>query len=81
MQPLALLDLGDAPAAALGGLLEEILVLLERAPAALRAVGPAPPAGEGVGGAEDEEEPVGEVVEPDGRQERDGEVGQAPDHD
>jgi hypothetical protein len=81
MQPLAPLDLPDTPPAPLRRLLEEVLVLLKRPSAALGTVHPTPPACEGIRDAKDEEQPVFEVVEYDGREERDGEVCKAPDDD
>ena len=79
MQPLAPLNLPNTPPPPLRRLLEEILILLKRPPSTFGTVHPTPPARECVRDAEDEEEPVGEVVEHDGREECDGEVGEAPD--
>ncbi|ROW04554.1 hypothetical protein VMCG_05117 [Cytospora schulzeri] len=74
-------DPRDPPGALLVRVLEELLVVLEAAAAALGQVQVRPDAGDGVGGGEDEEDPVLEVVEQDGAEQGDGEVGEAPDHD
>jgi hypothetical protein len=78
--PLALLNSPNPPTPSLPRLLKELQVLIKRPPSSLRHVHIRPGSGEQVCGAEDGEELVAEVVEEDGRQEGDGEVGQAPDY-
>lgn len=77
----AILDGTDSPGAGLLGLFEEHLVLLEAATARFGLVEVGPDSGEHVCEAEDEEEPVVEVVEEDGCQKSHGKVGQAPHND
>lgn len=81
MQPVSAFDILDPPTAPGLGLGEEVLVLLEAPAPTLGDVHPGPPAGEGIGGGEHEEEPVTEVVEADRGEQGDGEVCQAPEDD
>jgi len=79
--PLSLTNLRNPPSPLLFRLLKELQVLIEAASTSLRHVEEGPHAGEQVCGGEDGEELVGQVVEEDGREERDSEVGEAPDDD
>lgn len=79
--PLALAHLSNAPTALLLSRIEKLLILIETAPPTLGRIQPRPHAGEDIGGCEHEKDPVFQVVEEDGRQQGDGEVGQAPDYD
>lgn len=78
-QVCTIFDLPDLPGAILHGIVKESLVLLKASTTALGQIRPRPKTGNGIRSGEDEEEPVAQVVEHDGRQEGDGEVGEAPD--
>lgn len=78
---LAAAHMTDDPRTLVGGVVEELLVLLKGAVPALGTVQVGPEAGQGIGAGKDEEQVELEVVEADGRQQGDGEVGQAPDDD
>lgn len=73
--PLATLDLPDTPRAFLPRFLEKLQVLLETPAPAFGHVDESPETREEVRACEDGEERVAEVVEEDGREQRDGEVG------
>ena len=81
MQILAPLHPSHNPTPPLGSLLKEILVLLKRPPATLGHIHPAPPARERVRDAEDDEEPVFQVVEHERCEQRHRKVREAPDDD
>lgn len=81
IQPLPTLDSLHLPPALLARLGKEILILLETPPPTLGTIHPGPPTGKRVREREHQEQPVLEIVEADGRQQRDGEIGKAPDDD
>lgn len=74
-----ILDGTNSPSAGLLGFFEEDLVVFKAATARFGLVEVSPDSGEHVREAEDEEEPVVEVVKKDGCQKSDGKIGQAPD--
>jgi len=76
-----ILDSTNSPSASLLGFFEEDLVVFEAATTGLGLVEVSPDSGEHVRECEDEEEPVVEVVEEDGRQKGNGKVGQPPNDD
>lgn len=71
----------DKPSPLVSGALEEVLILLKRAVPTLGTEQVRQDARNSICGREDQQQEVLEVVEPDRRQQRDGEVRQAPDDD
>lgn len=81
LQPVAFRNPAHAPCLSFTRLLEELLVVVEAPATSLGEVKPRPQPGDSVGGREYEEYEVRQVVEHDGCQECDCEVGDAPDND
>lgn len=79
--PLPLTHLPNPPRPLVPRLLKELQILIEAPAARLRHVHVRPHAREQVRRRENGEQLVGEVVEEDRGEERDGEVGEAPDDD
>lgn len=79
--PLALLDLGDVPAAHFSRLGEELNIFFETPVATLGQIVISPDSSKSVCTCKDEVNVICQVVEHDRRDKRDGKVGQAPDDD
>lgn len=81
LSPFTLRDLVNSPCLRFTSLLKELLVVIEASAASLREVEVGPQTGNGVRSCEHEEYEVRQIVEHDGCQEGDAEVGHPPDDD